>query len=160
MALDTNQIIREAREELKNRVAQRENTDKRIAELRILLRSLVRFMPDDGNKQQVLAEIANAKRRAPSLSDAIEELLKKNNDGMKSTEIREQLEQSGFDLEEYSQPLGAIMTVLNRLCEGQNARVKRETMKDKSVIFHWNLESNNALRDRLKKATSHPLYGA
>lgn len=147
MALDTNQIIREAREELKQRVAHRESTDKKIAELRILLRSLVRFMPDDANKQQVLAEIANAKRRAPSLSDAIEELLKKSHDGMKSTEIREQLEQSGFDLEEYSQPLGAIMTVLNRLCEGHNAHVRKEIAKDKSVVFHWNVESANALRE-------------
>jgi hypothetical protein len=137
MALDTNQIIREAREELKQRVAQRDNTDKKIAELRILLRSLVRFMPDDKNKQQVVAEIANAKRRAPSLSDAIEGLLQKSHEGMKSTEIREQLEQSGFDLEEYSQPLGAIMTVLNRLCEGHNARVKKTVAKDKSVLFVW-----------------------
>jgi hypothetical protein len=140
--VDTNTIIRDAREELKTRVLQREQTDKRIAELRILLRSLVRFMPEDTHRQAVLAEIENAKRKAPSLTDAVSEVLMRSNRGVTgsaitSTEIREALEQAGFDLDEYSQPLGAIMTVLKRLSDGDNARVKRELRRDKSVAFRW-----------------------
>lgn len=133
--VDTNTIIREAREELKQRVVGRTITDKRIAELRILLRSLVRFMPDDANRQAVLAEIENAKRKAPSLTDAVCEVLMRSKNGITSTEVRETLEQDGFDLDEYSQPLGAIMTVLKRLKDGE--RVKREVRKDKSVAFTW-----------------------
>lgn len=141
--VDTNVIIRDAREELKNRIVQRDQNDKRIAELRILLRSLVRFMPEDTHRQAVLAEVENAKRKAPSLTDAVSGVLMRTDRGltsvgMTSTEIREALEQAGFDLDEYSQPLGAIMTVLKRLSDGANARVKREVEKNKGVVFRWN----------------------
>src|ERR1700723_1686439 len=115
MGIETNEVIRQAREELKTRVANREQNDKRIAELRVLLRTLVRFMPDESQRQEVLAAVDTAKRRAPFLTEAISQLLMRTKGSVTSNEIREFLEVSGFDLDEYSQPLGAIMAVLKRL---------------------------------------------
>jgi cysteinyl-tRNA synthetase len=135
MTVDTMAIIRDAREDLKRTVTTRANADKRIAELRMLLRTLVKFMPEESQRKDVLKEIEWARRKAPSLVTAISDLLMARKDFMTSNEIRDALEQSGFDLEEYSQPLGAIMTVLNRLKDQGN--VQRERGKNRSVAFKW-----------------------
>jgi len=76
--VDTPSIIRDAREELKTHVLTRMQIDQRIAELRILLRSLVRFIEDDGQRHAVLTEIENARRTAPSLTDAVSQVLAKS----------------------------------------------------------------------------------
>src|SRR5438034_5808277 len=101
MTVDTMAIIRDAREDLKRAVGTRANTDKRIAELRMLLRTLVKFMPEESQRKEVLKEIEWARRKAPSLVTAISDLLMARKDFMTSNEIRDSLEQSGFDLEEY-----------------------------------------------------------
>ena len=135
MPVDTLTIIRDARNDLKNEVANRARSDKRITELRMLLRTLVKFMPDETQRREVIKEIDAARRKAPSLVTAISDLLIAHKDFMTSNEIRDALEQSGFDLEEYSQPLGAIMTVLNRLKE--QGSVQREKGKNRTVAFKW-----------------------
>jgi uncharacterized protein YgbK (DUF1537 family) len=117
MVLNTVQVIREGTAELKQRVVTREENDRRIAELRILLKSMVRFLPKESDREILLREIEAAKRKAPALPEAIFHVLEGSEAPMTSAQIREALEQSGFDLEEYSQPLAAIMTALNRLVE-------------------------------------------
>ena len=133
--VNTNQVISDAREELKARVRQRGENDKRIAELRILLRTLVRFMPEEAHRQAVLKEVETAKRKAPSLAEAVADVLMQNKGAMTSSQIRETLEQGGFDLEEYSQPLGAIMTALSRLVEQK--KLKRTFTSSKAVAYTW-----------------------
>jgi cysteinyl-tRNA synthetase len=135
MAVDTMQIIRDAREDLKQEVTKRMQAERRVAELRMLLRTLVKFMPEESERQKVLKEIEWARRKAPSLAAAISDILVRRKDFMTSNQIRDSLVQSGFDLEEYSQPLGAIMTVLNRLKEHGN--VQREKGKNRTVAFKW-----------------------
>src|SRR5438309_1992595 len=134
MALNAEQVIREGLQELKQRVASREDNDRRIAELRILLKNLARFLPE-GEREGLLREIENAKRKTPSLAEAVSDLLRRTGQSMTSTQIRETLEHSGFDLEEYSQPLAAVMTVLSRL--HLQKKVKRDLGKDKAVLFTW-----------------------
>lgn len=135
MPVNTIQIIRDAREDLKNEVINRARSEKRIAELRMLLRTLVKFMPEESQRKEALKEIERARRKAPSLVTAISDLLMARKEFITSNEIRDSLEQSGFDLEEYSQPLGAIMTVLNRLKE--QGHVQREKGKNRTVAFKW-----------------------
>src|SRR5438132_10633509 len=135
MPVDTMQIIRDAREDLKKEVSNRVQAERRVAELRMLLRTLVKFMPDESERRKVVKEIEWARRKAPSLAAAISDILQRRKDFMTSNEIRDTLEQSGFDLDEYSQPLGAIMTVLNRLKE--QGHVQREKGKSRTVAFKW-----------------------
>jgi hypothetical protein len=135
MAVNTDVVIREAREELKQRVAIRESTDRRIADLRILLKSLMPFVPKESDREALLREVEAAKRKSPSLPEAVSDLLRGKEEPMTSTQIREALERSGFDLEEYSQPLAAVMTVLSRLVDQE--KVKRDLTKDRTVLFKW-----------------------
>jgi Fe2+ or Zn2+ uptake regulation protein len=136
--VNTAQVIKDAREELRSWVANRQQTDKRIAELRILLRTLVRFMPDETQRQQVLAEVDAARRKAPSLTESISQILSESKKPISSNDIREQLETSGFDLDEYSQPLATIQSTLQRLVEQE--KVSRDLAPDKSVLYEWERE--------------------
>src|SRR5437899_3851049 len=138
MVVDTTRLIADAKAELKENVATRERVDKRIAELRILLRTLVRFIPDEATRQQTLAEIEAARRKAPSITDSISALLSQAGKPLNSNEIREQLEATGFDLDEYSQPLATIQSTLQRLVEAK--KVARDLGPDKSVLYSWGPE--------------------
>jgi anti-sigma regulatory factor (Ser/Thr protein kinase) len=136
MVVNYAQVVNDSREELKQQIQKRESVDKRINELRLALRALVRFLADEGQRQQVLKEVAAARRTTPSLTDAVSELLSRAPNGLTSNQIREQLEESGFDLEGYSQPLGAIMTTAQRLVD--SGKVKRPATKRGSpVVYKW-----------------------
>jgi hypothetical protein len=130
------QVINDSRAELKQQLAQREITDKRIAQLIIALRALARFLPET-QREEVLREIANAPRRPATISDAISNTLRAVNaaNGLTSQQIRERLEESGFDLSEYSQPLGTIFATLKRLIK--KGCVKRIDGKDETILFKW-----------------------
>jgi hypothetical protein len=130
--VNTAQVIKDAREELKTRVEDRARNDKRIAELRIMLRTLVRFTTDDATRDQIMLEVRLAKRETPSLQAAVHDCLMRNPDGLTSNQIRDDLEQEAFDLEEYSQPLSAIMTCLSRLVKSDSVKRRVTT---KGVVF-------------------------
>jgi len=131
--VDYLQVIRDSCQELKQRVTDRERTDKRINELRIALRALVRFMPEDSHRQEILQLVKDAKRRVPSLTESVLALVSQNTEGISSAQIREQLDEAGFDLDEYSQPLATIMSTLQRLVD--SGKVKRDLDAGDSVIF-------------------------
>ncbi len=149
MAVNYNQVIHDSREELKHSVKQRDFFDKRITELSIALRALVRFVPDEAQREQILQEVKTARRKTPSLSDAIMDVVSKSRDGLNSAQIREQLEQSGFDIEEYSQPLGAVMTAAQRLVEAE--KLERETTEESGVVFRMRAPTPGELKRRLKE---------
>jgi len=133
MVVNYNQVIDASRDELKHCLKQRDYFDKRIMELTIALRALVRFVPDEGQRNQILQEVKDAKRKSVSLADAIVGLFSRSKDGMNASQIREQLEQSGFDIEEYSQPLGAVMTAAQRLVE--DGKLEKEKTEESGVVF-------------------------
>jgi cobalamin biosynthesis Co2+ chelatase CbiK len=135
MAVNYNQVIHESRAELKACVQQRDQFDKRIIELSSALKALSRSMPEDA-RNQVLQEVKDAKRKSVSLADAIMGVISSAQDGMNgmnASQIREQLELSGFDIEEYSQPLGAVMTAAQRLVE--DGKLEKEKTEESGVVF-------------------------
>jgi cysteinyl-tRNA synthetase len=134
MTVDYIEVIAESRKELAQLLQDRERTDRRIAQLNIALRSLARLLPPE-EREKLFGELKNARRKAPTLTEAISDVLTNSKDWMASNEIREQLENAGFDLSEYSQPLATIFTTLNRLTE--NGRVKKG-QRDKLAIYKWN----------------------
>lgn len=150
--LNTAQVILDAREELKNCVTKRATMDKRIAELRILLRTLVRFAPEEAARQQILAEVDAARRKAPSLTESISQILSQSNKPITSNEIRDQLEATGFDLDEYSQPLATIQSTLQRLVDAE--KVSRDLAGDKSVLYEWVRETfKNAYEQSIENSS-------
>lgn len=118
MAIDYQQVIHESREELRESVAKRETLDRRITELRTALRALAKFIPES-ERDEVMQEVKSAKRKGVSLTESILELLgqPENKPGLTGNQIRERLEESGFDLGDYSQPLATVQTTLQRMAD-------------------------------------------
>jgi hypothetical protein len=69
-------------------------------------RVLIKFAPES-EREQVLQEIKKkAKKKGVSLTETVVDLAPPENKvGLTSNQIRHKLEQSGLDLEDYSQPL-------------------------------------------------------
>jgi DNA-binding transcriptional ArsR family regulator len=132
MAVNYNQVIHDSREELKHSVKQRDYFDKRIVELSSALKALSRSLPEE-TRNQILQEVKDAKRKSVGLADAIMGIISTSKDGMNASQIREQLEQSGFDIEEYSQPLGAVMTAAQRLVD--DGKLEREKTEESGIVF-------------------------
>jgi DNA-binding transcriptional ArsR family regulator len=150
MPVNYAQVIVESRQELKKAVTHRDSVDRRIAELSSALRALVRFLPDEGQRNEILQELKDAKRKSVSLPDAIIGIMANAKEGMNASQIREQLELSGFDIEEYSQPLGAVMTAAQRLAE--DGKLRKEKTEESGVVFYPPPKAPippNALRVRL-----------
>jgi glutaredoxin-related protein len=131
MAVNYNTVIQESLKDLKESVRLRDHYDNRIRELSSALRGLSRLVPE-GNREVILQDVKAAKRKSRTLAEAILELLTNAKNGMNAAEIREQLEESGFDIEEYSQPLGSIMTAAQRLVP---EKLEKETTEERGIIF-------------------------
>ncbi len=135
MTVDYMQVIRDSREHLKLLLKERDGIDAKIKQIVIALRALVRLMPEERDRQELLAELKAVRRKEPTLMEAITEVLKKSQEAMSGAEVRQQMEDAGFDLSDYSQPTGTVMTTLNRMAE--SGRVKRAVNKDKTVTYRW-----------------------
>ena len=131
MPVNYHQVIQESLTELKEAVRLRGHYDNRIRELSSALRGLSRLMPEN-NREAILQDVKAAKRKSRTLAEAILEVLANVKNGMNAAEIREQLEESGFDIEEYSQPLGSIMTAAQRLVPD---KLEKETTEERGIIF-------------------------
>jgi hypothetical protein len=135
MPVNYAQVIADSREELKQCVQRRDSADRRITELSVALKALVRFLADETQREKILQEVKDARRKTQSLGDAILSVMIRNKEGLNAGQIREQLEQSGFDIEEYSQPLGAVMTAAQRLVEAE--KLTRKTTDENGVVFSY-----------------------
>lgn len=136
MTLDYNDIIAQSRQELSDLVEDRERIDKRIAQLNKALRGLAPMLPPD-QRRDLLADLSSISRRPAGLTQAILNILLENGE-MTANEIRDELENTGFDLSEYSQPLAAISNTLTRMKTGTPTtprRVTRAFVKD--VGLRW-----------------------
>lgn len=136
MTVDYHAVIRDSRSELSELLKARDSVETRITQIILALKGLSRFLPQT-EREQLLQELRSARRKAPSLTDSISTMLQSFPNGLKSGEIRDRLEESGFDLDQYSQPLGTIMTTLQRLVD--SGKVKRDlSAKDGGgVTYRW-----------------------
>ena len=135
MAVDYTKVINDSREELRELVKQRDAIDARISQVVIALRALARLQPGLMAKKEIFNEISNSRRKEPTLMEAISSVLREAGEYITGAQVRELLEDSGFDLSEYSQPMGTILTTLNRLAESR--RAKRGLSRDKTATYKW-----------------------
>lgn len=134
MVIDFEQTISDAEAELMQKIKERDEADKRISQLTLALRGMASTLPPK-EKQQLLNRLAQARKKQTGLTDAIKEVLTEAKDGMTGTEIKAQLEHSGFDFSEYVQPMATIHVVLKRMLE--KGIVKRRGTRNGSYIYHW-----------------------
>lgn len=135
-ALNYQDIIAQSRKELSDLVDERERIDQRIAQLNKALRGLAPMLPAE-KKRDLMADLSFLSRRPAGLTEAILNVLREGGE-MTANEIRDELENTGFDLSEYSQPLAAIGNTLTRMKDGTPTTPKRviRTMV-KGVGLRW-----------------------
>jgi hypothetical protein len=132
--IDFEQTISDTEIELAQKIEERDAADKRIGQLTLALRGMAASLPP-AKRQQLLKRLAEARRRPTGLTEAIKEVLSESKDGMTGTEIRAQLENTGFDFSEYVQPMATVHVVLKRLLEKDI--VKRRGTRNGSYVYHW-----------------------
>lgn len=134
MTVDYTVVVGESRRELHDLLVQRESIEARIGQVLIALRALARLVPER-QREELFQYLATIPRRPLNLSDAILQLLRKpeSSRGLTSNQIRDRLEESGYELAGYSQPLGSIFTTLQRLIK--KGEVVRTDGKDATIVF-------------------------
>src|ERR1700687_5136554 len=106
MALDFRETITSLRRQLRDLCAERKDIERRMVNVNLALSSLARDIEDKKEHEEVLREIAAARRKPAGLTEAISESLRQMlHQSLSANEVREWLEKEGFDLSEYSQPL-------------------------------------------------------
>jgi len=134
MTFDSQATVAKLRNELKDLCKKREFIDMQLAQVNMALSSLVRFIVDEKERNEVDNEINAARRKPAGLTEAISESLRRTHHSLSANEVRYWLAREGFDLSEYSQPLATISTVLRRLAKSRRAKA---TYQGRNVTYKW-----------------------
>jgi DNA-binding transcriptional ArsR family regulator len=138
MAFDARKRVDELRKDLRELCKQRQFIEEQLVNVNLALNSLVRGLEDD-ERQEVLREIAAA-RRKPGLTERISQSLRiKPHSYLPASEVREWLEREGVDLSGYSQPLATISITLSRMQKAGRVSVRR---KGRNVMYRWKGDLN------------------
>jgi predicted transcriptional regulator len=85
--------------------------------------------------ERLLREIEAARRKPAGLTETVYECLRSSPyHDLSANEVREFLEQGGFDLSDYSQPLATVSVTLRRLAESGKVKAIR---KGRNVTYQW-----------------------
>jgi len=120
MMLDYNQIIDESLRELRQRVKEREETDRRIGQLVKALRGLAPMLPES-ERAGLFTSLKTARRKGLGLTEVILDILRDSDLPLSVSDIRDRMEDAGFDLAEYSQASSTIHNTLRRLVDSRRA---------------------------------------
>lgn len=133
--LDHDKLIRDAKSELYYSLKQRRALDTRIGQLNKILRGLASTLPK-AERDKLLSHLKMVSRKPAGLTEMIGEVLQNDRGGgLNGTEISEQMESTGFDLSDYSQPLATISNTLARMAEA--GKVKRKFEKGRGFAWRW-----------------------
>ena len=134
MPFDLHKTIANLRGELRELVKKRSQIEGRMVNVNLALRSLALEIEEKDEREEVLREIAAARRKPAGLTEAISNNLRQTPQSLSANEVREWLEREGFDLSDYSQPLATISVTLRRLAKSRRVRATREGRK---VTYKW-----------------------
>jgi hypothetical protein len=108
---DFRRALQAAQRELHQAVGQRDHLNMRIVQLQQIIRGLaVRCAAEERN--QAVRQVESS---APTVTEMVRTILRMNPRPMSTTEVRDALWAAGFDLGQYSNPLGLVGTTLERL---------------------------------------------
>lgn len=134
MAFDPRKRVEQLRKDLRELCKQREYIEEQLVQVNLALGSLARGLEDEKEREEVLREIAAA-RRKPGLTERVAQSLRNSPYyEFTASEVRRSLEMEGVDLSGYSQPLATISITLRRMHE--NGRVSARH-KGRNVLYRW-----------------------
>jgi hypothetical protein len=106
-----------------------------MVNVNLALSSLAWDIEDKKEHEEVLREIAAARRKPAGLTETISESLREMpHQSLAASEVRGWLVREGFDLSDYSQPLATISVTLGRLAKSGRVKATREGRK---VTYQW-----------------------
>ena len=129
METDYRKLREHIRCELKSKVAERSEIQDRLAVLQHEIEGLqtMRMGAD-----AYFGEEATDSDDALGITDAIRKVLSFRNNAMRPTEIREALQESGFEIDVYKQPMAVIHTTLKRLKDQEDV----ESLEEDGAILY------------------------
>lgn len=133
MTPDFDQIIKESLAELRQRVTEREAIDKRVSQLTKALRGLAVMLPEQ-ERPAFLKSLQIGQRKGLGLTEMILEILREEKSPLSANDIRERMEDMGFDFSDYAQPTSTIYNTMRRLID--NKRVLPVFLKDTKILFY------------------------
>jgi len=136
MSPDYRQIVADSLKEFRE-ITKRQGEDrKRLVQLNKALRGLAPLLPPN-DRDELLAEL-KASRKPPGLTETISNLLRGlEGDQLSANEIREQIENDGFDMSAYAQPSAIIFNTLKRLKTGGMVKDRLTMGADKKAVLQW-----------------------
>ena len=132
MPLNYNQVIEGSLRELRERVRQREEADKRIGQLIKALHDLAPMLPVS-ERSGLFSSVKIARRKGLGLTEIILDILRDSDVPLSVSDIRDRMQESGFDLSKYSRASATIHNIMRRLV--QSKRAMPTFSKDRVVLY-------------------------
>jgi hypothetical protein len=112
---------------------QRTNLETELVEIRYKITHLDEIL----SHLSPLAGFANEDDLSSmGLTDAIRTVLKNAPERLSAMEVRESLQQRGYDLSGLTAPMASIYKILGRISDGENSEVEREKEEGR-VYYKW-----------------------
>lgn len=108
------ELVESALRTLADLCERRVSLEKEINNWNMAIRGMAKMLPDTKSQESVMFRLGLLKRPT-GLTHDIKESLSQSPDGMTTAQIRSYMENHGFDLTEYSQPLSTIGVTLSRM---------------------------------------------
>jgi len=108
------ELIENALRNLSELCERRASIEKEINNWHMAIRGMAKMLTDPAQQNKVLSRLV-LMRHPTGLTHDIKEALSKFPDGLTTAQIRSYLDNHGFDLTEYSQPLSTIGVTLSRM---------------------------------------------
>ncbi len=135
MKLDPHELLAMLRSRLRELRRQGEYIEKQTIDTTLALGSLARGIEDPEEREEVLQEIAAARRKPAGLTETISRSLREMpHASLSAKDVVGWLLREGFDLSDYAQPMATISVTLARLAK--SGRVKA-TRRGRKVTYKW-----------------------
>jgi hypothetical protein len=115
--------------QLRSLVEQREQTQTRITKIEAVVRSLIDLLDDETEQKIYTAKLAMSSKPV-GLTEVIKHILRESGK-LTPSGVRDKLNDSGFPLAQYSNPLAVIFTTVKRL---EDQKLVRKT---KDGEYEW-----------------------
>lgn len=117
-------LIADSKRKLSELRERRDEIDVEMGKLRMLIFATANMLPDEERDEAIEGVGEETLSRRVGLTAAIDLALERADDWQTPKQVREALEQSGYDLDDYGNAMASIHTVLKRLVTSGRAEVR------------------------------------
>lgn len=151
--IDYSEVLDQALSDLEEKVHERERLNAEIVKLTNTVRMVSGMVEENEERDRRLhALVGLANMTSPGLVDVVRVALRKAGErGLTAIDTRDALQNSGFDISGFTNPLASVHTTLKRLIAQGEAAYGQE--RDGKAVYVWALPSygaSSSLRNMLE----------